>query len=74
MNYDIDTPQGMANAVAWLKAMLSRCVGPTLVWYIPRSDACYTIDRPHMLYTSIGQDSSTDRVLAEAGFKRGTLQ
>lgn len=74
MNYDIDTPDGMRNAVAWLNFMLSACVTDTLVWYIPRSDSCYTISRSGKTYTSEGVDSPTERVLAQAGFTKAVLQ
>lgn len=74
MNYDIDTPDGMRNAVAWLNTMLNACTTDTLIWYIPRSDSCYTISRDSKTYTSEGADSSTDRVLAEAGFTKAVLQ
>lgn len=74
MNYNIDTPAGMRNSVAWLNAMLNACTTPTLVWYIPRSDSCYTISRDTKTYTSEGVDSSTERVLVEAGFTKAVLQ
>lgn len=72
MNYDIDTPEGMVNAVAWLNNMLESSAKPMVMWYIPRSFAVYMIDKKAKTYTSEGEDSATEQVLAEAGFKKGT--
>ena len=69
MNYNIDTEEGMVNAVRWLEEMLAGS-NPAVEWFIPRSFATYLIYKPTKVYTSEGVDKSTERVLAAAGFTR----
>ena len=44
MNYNIDTEEGMANAVRWMEQTLAT-PSKTLIWRIPRAAATYTIDK-----------------------------
>lgn len=36
MNYDINTPKGMANSVAWTKQLFDMMIDGA-VWHVPRS-------------------------------------
>lgn len=74
MNYNIDTSQGMRNAVGWMEQMLGECRTPTLIWMIPRSGATYTIHITEKNYSSVATDEPTERVLQHMGFKKVTLQ
>ena len=70
MNYNIDTEEGMVNAVRWLEELLASGSNPAVEWFIPRSFSTYLIYKPTKVYTSEGVDKSTERVLAAAGFTR----
>lgn len=74
MNYDLDTQEGMANSVAWMEGVLSSGQAPTLIWFIPRSGATYTIDKLRKVYRSDVTDAPTDQVLNHMGYKKGQLQ
>lgn len=74
MNYDLDTAEGMANSVAWMEDVLSSGQAPTLVWFVPRSGATYTIAKVSKVYHRDAVDSAIDRVLDHMGFKKVTLQ
>lgn len=69
MNYDLDTQAGMANAIAWTKAMLAQLkdVG---VWMVPRSGSLVHFDQTKMTATvvSLLPDPSLARVLTAMGF------
>lgn len=67
---NIDTPEGMAEAVSWLNAMIARCETQNLVWAIPRSLCVYTIEIDKKKFESVGHDRPTDLVLAAAGYTR----
>lgn len=68
--YDIDTPEGMDNAKAWLIALLSM-INEGGKWAVPRSGALYTFH--HTTKTahraSYLTDPPTDRVLRELGWQ-----
>ena len=74
MNYDLGMQEGMANAVAWMENLLSSGQAPTLIWFVPRSGATYTIDKVSKVYHRDAVDSAIDRVLDHMCFKKGTLQ
>ena len=74
MNYDLDTAEGMANSVAWMEDVLSSGQAPTLIWFVPRSGAMYTIAKVSKVYHRDVVDSAIDRVLDHMGFKKVTLQ
>ena len=74
MNYDLDTQEGMANSVAWMEDVLSSGQAPTLIWFVPRSRATYTIDKLGKVYHSDVTDAPIDQVLNHMGFKKVTLQ
>ena len=74
MNYDLGTQEGMANAVAWTENVLSSGQAPTLIWFVPRSSATYTIDKVAKVYRRDAVDSAIDQVLGHMGFKKVTVQ
>ena len=69
MNYDLDTQAGMANAIAWTKAMLAR-LNDVGVWMVPRSGSLVHFDQTKKTakVVSILPDPSLARVLTEMGF------
>lgn len=73
MNYNIDTEEGMANAVRWMEQALDT-PSKILVWMIPRSAATYTIDKGGRTFTRTRVDEPTDRVLLHMGFTIKEIQ
>ena len=73
MNYNIDTEEGMANAVRWMEQTLGT-PSKVLIWLIPRSAATYTIDKVDRTFTRTGVDEPTDRVLLHMGFTVKEIQ
>lgn len=74
MNYDLDTPEGMANAVAW-QEQLCRFINEGGMWIVPRSNEVY------FLYASkkqavapTGGEEAVNRVFNVMGWEvRGEL-
>jgi len=69
MNYDIDTPEGMDNAVEWTLRQLALLKdGGT--WYVPRSGTLVTIDRKANVATLTGPEPelAIERVLLACGW------
>ena len=73
MNYNIDTEEGMANAVRWMEQTLGT-PSKTLIWRIPRTAATYIIDKGDRTFTRTGVDEPTDRVLLHMGFTVKEIQ
>ena len=67
MDYDLDTPEGMENAKAWLKNTIAMLKDGGM-WAIPRSSAIYSFNKKVKIATRINSDTSTDRVLREMGW------
>jgi hypothetical protein len=70
MNYDLDTPTGMKNAVTWTKRMLKDLnIGG--VWAVPRSGMMIRKIAEDRVEITEGyaDDFSIPKVLAKAGFK-----
>jgi hypothetical protein len=69
-NFDINTPQGMQNSVAWTNNML-RQIKSGGVWFVPRCASSYVVDHDKKTLTRKGMkpDKAINRVLAEAGWK-----
>ena len=67
--YDIDTPEGMSEAKAWMLALLSH-IHPGGTWVIPRTGAVYTFfhDKKIAHRAAYLTDPPTDRVLRELGW------
>jgi len=69
MNYDINTEEGLANAVTWFLAHVSR-MNNGGVWVLPRSGTIYTVDHDAKTLTcTLGGDPSTERVAVAAEWK-----
>ena len=73
MNYNIDTEEGMANAMRWMEQTLDT-PAKALIWRIPRADATYIIDKSDRTFTRTGVDEPTDRVLLHMGFTVKEIQ
>lgn len=71
MNYDLDTPDGMANAVDWVNNCLSRLCDNG-VWAVPRSLTLVTVHSHSERTCSVfsgRHDPSIKRVLRAAGWR-----
>ncbi len=68
-SYDLDTPAGMANAIAWTKSMLAQ-LSPNGVWAVPRSGTLVHFDQVKKTASIAGllPDPSLARVLTAMGF------
>lgn len=69
MNYDLDTEEGMSNAVEWTRNLIDQIVdGGT--WIVPRSGTLVHIDKHNRRCTIVGlaHDGSIGRVLTAAGY------
>lgn len=69
MNYDLDTPEGMENAKAWMANMLAR-MSHNGVWVVPRSGTTVSFNQQDKTakVASFLPDPSIARVLREMGF------
>lgn len=70
MNYDLDTEEGMKNAVAWTRSLLAK-LRTGGVWVVPRSGARVCVDHTkNMVRISAGSlpDPAIARVLLAAGY------
>ena len=70
MNYDLDTKEGMANAIAWTNERLSHLKEGGM-WLVPRSGTIVTVSHKnktaHVLH--LKPDPSIRRVLKAAGWR-----
>ena len=69
MNYDLDTPEGMDNAVEWTLRVLGH-LNDGGTWAIPRTFTTVTIDRRAntATVTSITPDPAIARVIRACGW------
>lgn len=44
MNWDVDTPEGLANATAWMRPFLDR-LADGAIWHVPRSGSIIQIHK-----------------------------
>lgn len=67
---NIDTPEGMEKAKTWLQRFIALFAHRS-IWAIPRSGSLYVLDKDSRIAwrMSPNRDSSTERVLAEIGWK-----
>lgn len=74
MNYDLDTPDGMANAIAW-QEQLCRYIREGGMWIVPRSSEVYFIYASKKIAVAPnGGELSVNRVFNEMGYEvRGEL-
>lgn len=68
MNYDLDTPQGMANAVAWQKSLV-RWIKDGGAWGVPRSESVYHLYKTKKVAVRIGGEEAIDRVFKAMGWE-----
>lgn len=70
MNYDINTSDGLKNAVAWTNNMLGQ-IKQGGIWFVPRAASSYIVDHENKTVTRKGMksDKSITRVLTAAGWK-----
>lgn len=62
MNWNIDTPEGLNNTIAWVEDHVLT-IKPGRVWIIPRSMSVYRIHRTEQRVTCvIGGDAAVDKV------------
>lgn len=68
--YDLDTPEGMERAKAWMLAVLS-IIKPGGTWVVQRSGAVYTLhhDTKTAHRAAYLFDAGADRVLRELGWQ-----
>ena len=69
MNYDLDTEEGMKNAVVWTQNLLSQ-IRDGGTWMVPRSGTVITVDhtKNRIFLTGLLPDPSITRVLVAAGY------
>jgi hypothetical protein len=70
MNFDIETPDGMANSVRWTEAML-RQINDGGVWMIPRSGTIVRVshkDKTVSITAGMHPENSLHRVIEAAGW------
>ena len=71
MNYDLDTKQGMVNAIIWTKRLIES-LNDGGTWMIPRSGTLVRVDKKTQTATidaPFGRDPSVTRVLKAMGWK-----
>ncbi len=69
MNWDIESKQGMKNAVEWVTTFLQQ-INEGGLWVIPRSSAIYEIlhSEKRVIRVSPAGDKATERVLKAMGW------
>lgn len=70
MSYDLDTPEGMANSVAWTESTFAR-LKEGGVWFVPRSMTTvhvYPSKKEVRILRGLKLDSSIERVIKEMGW------
>lgn len=71
MNYDLDTKQGMVNAITWTKKLIAH-LSDGGTWVIPRSGTVVTFDKKTqtaVVDAPFARDPSVTRVLKAMGWK-----
>jgi hypothetical protein len=70
-NYDLNTKEGMVNAMLWTKQLVNN-IRDGGKWLIPRSGTVVTFDKKKQIATvdaPFGTDTSVTRVLKAMGWK-----
>jgi hypothetical protein len=70
-NYDLNTKEGMVNAMLWTKQLVNN-IRDGGKWLIPRSGTVVTFDKKQQIATvdaPFGRDTSVTRVLKAMGWK-----
>jgi len=68
MNYDINTPEGMANAVQWTENLVS-ILRDGGTWCIPWSMTLVTLDKTKMVANFHRSEPSVERVFRAMGWE-----
>lgn len=71
MNYDLDTKEGMMNAIMWTKKLIAQ-LNDGGKWLVPRSGTVVTFDKKTQTATvaaPFARDPSVTRVLKAMGWK-----
>ena len=71
MNYNLDTKQGMVNAMIWTKKLIEQ-LNDGGKWLVPRSGTVVTFDKKTQTATvdaPFARDPSVTRVLKSLGWK-----
>ena len=71
MNYDLDTTQGMVNAIRWTKQLINS-LNDGGTWLVPRSGTMVTIDKKTqtaVVDAPFMRDPSITKVLTAMGWK-----
>ena len=71
MNYDLDTTQGMVNAIRWTKQLIES-LNDGGTWLVPRSGTIVTFDKKKQIAVvdaPFTRDPSVTRVLKAMGWK-----
>lgn len=71
MNYDLDTKEGMVNAITWTKKLITH-LNDGGQWIVPRSGTCVTFDKKTqtaVVDAPFARDPSITRVLAAMGWR-----
>ena len=70
MNYDLDTKQGMNNAITWTQQLFD-AMSDNASWAVPRSGTIIRINKKEKLATIVGgflPDPSLKRVIEAMGW------
>ena len=70
MNYNLDTTQGMVQAIQWTKKLIES-LNDGGVWMVPRSGTMVRVDKKTQTatLTSVHPDPSITKVLTAMGWK-----
>ena len=67
MNYDLNTKEGMQNAINWQTAMVGM-LGDGGMWAVPRSNAIYTVYNSDRKVVRQINDETVDLVFKKMGW------
>lgn len=67
-NYDMDTDEGMENAMRWMQQLVDT-ISDGGVWGVPRSNSIYKFDKKnHVASRLFGGEPGIERVLQGIGY------
>lgn len=70
MNFDLDTKEGMDNAIEWTQNIIDS-LNDHGIWHVPRSDATFQFDKVNKVvrvYSLYAREPSIRRVLEAMGY------
>jgi len=69
MNYDLDTKEGMANAIAW-QTQLCKYLKEGGMWCVPRSNEIYFVHpKDKFVVAPTGGEKAVNAVFREMGYE-----